>query len=179
MQLVWYWSIQHDSDCKAHMPPMSCISLRNTCIYTGDKQAGKESLFWQKFWQSCGWTTNTVLRPSSATQHHRIRRSGTPQPIIILVCCIYIPWIFSSLPLLCKLFSSGKFIVFLPQQEALSSVIISCCSRMIANWIICHTCCTMPFLYYSNCISNFGNCLPVYIRMYVIPGNSCSLVECI
>lgn len=150
--------IQHCLSLKTHTYILGTQAAERILV----KQAGKKSLFWQKFWQFCGWTTNAVLRPSPTVQHHHTRRSGTPQPIIILACSSYIPWIFSNLPLLCKLFRFGKFIGFLPQLQALSSAITSCCSRPIANLIVCRAFCAIPFLCCSHCIPHFGNCVYQY-----------------
>lgn len=128
--------------CKVHEQLNSCISLKNTHTHIlgtqADeriliKQAGKNSLFWQKFWQSCGWTMNAVLWPNP-TVHHCTRSSGTPQPVIILACSSYIPWIFSDFPTsFIQTLQTGKSIGFLPQPEALISAITSCCSRQTAN----------------------------------------------
>lgn len=108
------------------------------------KQAGKNSPFWQKFWQSCGWTMNAALRPSR-TVHHCTRSSSTPQLVPILVCSSYIPWIFSNFPTtFIKTLQIGKSIGFLPQPEALISAITSFCSRQSGNEILC---CTILFMF--------------------------------
>lgn len=116
---------------------------------------GKTSLFWQKFWQSCGWTMNAVLRPSPIVLY-----SNIPQPVTILECSSYIPWNFSNFPTtFIKTLQIGKSIGFLPQPEALISAITSVCSRQTGNEILCHNYATILFLCSSPYISYFVNCV--------------------
>lgn len=131
-----------ECDCKVHV---QLNSLWNTHTHTDTilsiqtdkrvliKQASKNRLFWQKFWQLCGQTMNAVLRPSP-TAHHCTRSSSTPQPVTILAFSSYLPWIFSNFPTtFIQSFQLGKSIGFLPQPEAFISAITSCCSRQTAN----------------------------------------------